>query len=120
MKIKTDHITNSSSTSFIIGDYSKDGKLGKLNISVEVDLDKLITDVSTSIEEIDHTFSFRDSINYDTKRMKEVIKNGGRVVILYINSESDDPTELYLFKNGLKNIISKPDEIEIIYGNSGY
>ena len=124
MKIRNGFVSNSSSSSFIVG--VKDGKKTstRVKLEIEVDLAKYGTDIN-SIEELikyytdERYVEFEDLEHSETYlQAKKVIEKGG-VVILGSFSDQDEALERLLCEMGLKSIV-KDSNIEIIESEGGY
>lgn len=125
MKTRTGFISNSSSSSFIVG--LKNGQT-KITISIEVDLKKYSTKTIKTKEELDEYFI--DQYGYKTIRAlllddkylcelydKIVESIQKRETILIGNFESDgDPLESFLCDNG----IPETNALTIIQNEVGY
>ena len=121
MKKKLDFVTNSSSTSFLIGDKGGDTDL-QATIQLTIDLKEYVSKIVRTLEELEDRWMERyGELDCDTdkfNRCKEIIENGGAVYVLNVSDEGE-PIESMLCNEGLDGMIL-PDNIVVIEGEGGY
>lgn len=96
MKIKSDFVTNSSSTSFII---SSKEKLKEMKYVIEVDLLRDLRPTLLDKKSINHHIWEDDN---DYKEIKKAIDDGEFLYHFHIANDGDNPMELYFLDNGFK------------------
>lgn len=123
MKIKGDHITNSSSTSFVLA--SSKPSLGTVDIVLKANLDKYVeTRIRTEGELKAYIYrnygedDYENSRNDDIILMHQAIKDGKTVFILNVADCSGDPIEDFLCAEGIPDRFNK--DIDVIIGDGGY
>lgn len=114
MKIRNGFVTNSSSTSFIIGDLRKDKS--KLEINVKYDLfdNKEIT--IDSLEEFNkflntHEYYFREE---DIHKYINILKKGGSIHVIYFDEDSRFNPTLEKLCNNLDNKMFVDKKVKLI------
>jgi len=125
MKFKASEITNSSSTTFLLGIMTGDGSVDlNIELRVVVNLKEFLERTLKSVEDLDAWVddwygdpSALPSNEYD--RCKNILEKGGVVQLLYVTDESDNPLEVFLTQNGIENV-NLPDNIVVIRGQGGY
>jgi len=124
MKIRNGFVSNSSSSSFIVG--IKDGKKTstKVKLEIEVDLASYGTKIN-SIEELIHYYTnercydledLKDNKEYT--QAKKIIEKGG-MIILGSFGDQEEAIERLLCDRGLKGLV-KDSNVEIIESEGGY
>jgi len=125
MKFKASEITNSSSTTFLLGIMTGDGSVDlNIELRVVVNLKEFLERTLKSVEDLDAWVddwygdpSALPSNEYD--RCKNILEKGGVVQLLHVTDESDNPLEVFLTQNGIENV-NLPDNIVVIRGQGGY
>ena len=80
MKIKQDFVTNSSSTSFIIGQETE-GSPMKTTIKMEIDLSRFVSEEYHSLKDLENAIESEDWYFSDEEKdkMRQIIWKGGKV-----------------------------------------
>lgn len=123
MKLRNSFVTNSSSSSFIISSKSKDNKI---QLILEVDLDKSADKKITTIEELneyaDYNWDYNpndpksdDYMKEEYDKMKKAIEDGNILFELWGSNESDDPLQQFIYYNGL-DTVKLPDGAKVLFG----
>jgi len=126
MKFRMSEVTNSSSTSFIIGSTGDQSLITE--ITMKVDLSRYSENTIKSLEDLDRWLDdwygyTPDDVEGSEKEQyeaaKTIIEEGGVVHVLHVSDESDDPMEVMLTHQGL-NDLDLPENVKIIRGEGGY
>lgn len=125
MKIRNGLVSNSSSSSFIVG--IKDGRKTSTKIKVEMEINlSEYGEVITSIEDLIKRYTEYHGCNIDELNdnndyvaAKKIIEAGGIVIVGSFSDQSEKPIENMLCELGLKSIV-KDKNIVVIEGEGGY
>lgn len=121
MKIRSDFVTNSSNTSFIVGELNQQSDEFIVEMKVKINLKNFYHDQITSIEELvkcqDESVSMTDD---EYKKCKEIIEEGGVVYAIHVSDNGTGPLESLLCHNGLDVNMTLPDNLIVIRGEGGY
>lgn len=118
MKIRTGFVSNSSSSSFIVG--IKNGQT-KITVPIEIDLQKYKRTIIKTKEElkeyITDQYELSEPYALDLyEKALESVNNGETILIGDFSSDGGDPLESFLCNNG----IPETDSITIIQNEAGY
>lgn len=118
MKIKSDFVTNSSSTSFIVSAPKKGDKIDVF-LRVKFDLNTLVSDTIKSKEDIISRWDEEFLESEEGKKMLEELEKGNILLEVTCSDDYDNPLEAYLCNNGLDEV-EFPEGYKLIYGSGGY
>ena len=108
MKIRSNFVSNSSSSSFIVA--VEKGK-AKVNLTLELDLESFLGDKFTTIEkfkkhiedwfscDLDHPEKWNDDEVNMFEKGKQAIESGKVVLIGNVSNEADEPISQILYDN---------------------
>lgn len=122
MKLKYDFITNSSSSSFIISNKKPNEGLGTIKVTMEIDLEQFLESISeyTKFTKVKDILDYYNGYSGEFDMMKDIIDNKGEILIVELESNSNNPIERYILKEGLKCVKFKNKSIKIIQDVGGY
>ena len=129
MKVRSSFVSNSSSSSFVVG-ITKDTST-KVTLQIEIDLQdfadytiKNMQDLNDYMQEEmyvgDYVYEDWDSFEQDMYDSIKKLIEKGKIVILGTVSDENDATEAMLCRNGFGNSIDKDSGIEVIQDCDGY
>jgi hypothetical protein len=118
MKIKIDHITNSSSASFVLANFDKTKPLGKLKLEIEVNLKDLYLKTLKTPEEIEENFDCKDRNDIYLKPIFDAQSEGADIVVVTV-STGEGGLEQFLIDEGLRQDMIINPKLKVIHGDGG-
>lgn len=125
MKTKLDFVTNSSSTSFMIGEKPSsyiNRKNIEIEIKIKVNLRDLISYTYENLKSFEKEYGYLKETKWGEEKWEKaekVFSEGGVVHIVEASDHSDNAVERFLCNEGLTKV-ELPDNIIVIQGEGGY